>query len=169
MNSVLFLVCLMEMSYHLSNFLLCKTLIGNFLDMKGKLNYRGLKDRSFSTNYENSILQMHYTNVNLFCDAHGIPYKNRKKLYLREIEMISLHIHDWLPYNHSEQGICAGNTSLSKYYIFFHLLIHSQLHAKNERFYWWWLWIFLEKFYFKWFWRFKWRGLCETRWFISNY
>ena len=87
--------------------------------MKGKLNYRESKDRSFSTNYENSILQMHYTNVNLFCDAHGIPYKNRKKLYLREIEMIPLHIHDCLPYSYSEQGIWAGNTSLSKYFIFF--------------------------------------------------
>ncbi len=50
---------------------------------------------------------------------HGIPYKNRKKLYLHEIETISLYIHDCLPHNYTDQGIWAGNTSLSKYYIFF--------------------------------------------------
>ena len=40
-------------------------------------------------------------------------------MYLREIEMISLYIHDCMPHNYTEQGIWAGDTSLSKYYNFF--------------------------------------------------
>ena len=40
-------------------------------------------------------------------------------MYLREIEMISLYIHDCMPHNYAEPGIWAGDASLSKYYNFF--------------------------------------------------
>ena len=45
--------------------------------------------------------------------------KSRKNVYLCEIKIISLYIHDCQPYNYTEQEIGAGDSSLSKQYIFF--------------------------------------------------
>ncbi len=47
-----------------------------------------------------------YKYINYFCDHHGIPYKNRKNLYLCEIEMISLYMHDCLS---NEESLPTSN------------------------------------------------------------
>ena len=111
------------MSYHLSNFLSYKGIDWEPFGFERKIELERIKRTAFF----HQLRKLHlthawkeiYTNINLFCDAHGIPYKNRKTLYLREIEMISLYIHDCLPHNYAEQGIWTGDASLSNYYIFF--------------------------------------------------
>ena len=123
MDSILHPVCSMEMSYHFSSLISCK---GDdwkpfgyerkieLLRIEGSVLFHQLRKLNLTHAWKEI-----YTNVNEFCDSHGIPYKNRKRMYLREIEMISLFIHDCLPHNYAEQGIWAGDTSLSKYYNFF--------------------------------------------------
>ena len=116
MDSILHPVCSMEMSYHFSSLISCK---GDdwkpfgykrkieLLRIKGSVLFHQLRKLNLTHAWKEI-----YTNVNEFCDSHGIPYKNRKRMYLREIEMISLFIHDCLPHNYAEQGIWAGDTSL---------------------------------------------------------
>ena len=123
MNSVLYPVCSMEMSYHLSNFLSHKGIDWEPFGFERKIELQRIEGTAFfhqlrKLNLTHAWKEI-YTNTNLFCDAHGVPYKKRKNLYLREIEMISLHIHDCLPHNYAEQGIWTGDASLSNYYIFF--------------------------------------------------
>ena len=60
-----------------------------------------------------------YEELHDIYDNWGIPYKNRHLLFNKEIEYISLLMHDVLPYNYSEQGIWCGDTSLSNYFKFF--------------------------------------------------
>ena len=123
MDSILYPVCAMEMSYHFSSFSSCKGCDWKPFGNERKIELQRIEGTVFyhqlrKLNLTHAWKEI-YTNVNNFCDSHGIPYKNRKKLYIREIEMISLCIHDCLPYNYAEQGIWAGDTSLSKYYNFF--------------------------------------------------
>ena len=40
-------------------------------------------------------------------------------MYLREIEMISLYIHDCMSHNYAERRLWCGDVSLSTYYNFF--------------------------------------------------
>ena len=60
-----------------------------------------------------------YKEVNDYCNEYGIPNENRIKLYIKELEYISLHIHDVLPVNYNEQGIYPNDTSISKHTRFF--------------------------------------------------
>ncbi len=60
-----------------------------------------------------------YTKINAQCNALGIPFKNRMALYLKEIEYLSLLLHDILPSNYSEQGMVPGDTSTSSHHTFF--------------------------------------------------
>ena len=123
MNSVLHPVCSMEMSYHFSSFFSCKGDDWKPLGYRRKIELQRIKGMVFFHQLRKlnltHVWKEIYTNVNNFCDLHGISYKNRKKLYLCEIEMISLYIHDYMPHNYAEQGIWAGDASLSKYYNFF--------------------------------------------------
>ncbi len=112
------------MSCHFSSFLECKDLDWEPIGKKRKIELQRIKGLMFFHQMRKLNLAHAWkeisTNINHFCDNHGIPYKNRKKLYLREIEMISLHIvHDCLPYNYVKQEIWTGDSSLSKYYISF--------------------------------------------------
>ena len=43
---------------------------------------------------------------------HMEYHTKTEKMYLREIEMISLYIHGCMPHNYAEQGIWANDTSL---------------------------------------------------------
>ena len=38
-------------------------------------------------------------------DLWNIPFKNRKKLLIKELEVVSLYLHDVLPFNYTEQGV----------------------------------------------------------------
>ena len=137
MDSVLHPVCLMEMSYHFSFFFSCK---GDdwkpfgyerkieLLRIEGSVFFHQLRKLNLTHAWKEI-----YTNVNNFCDSHGIPYKNREKMYLCEIEMISLYIHDCMSYNYAEQGIWAGDASLSKYYNFFSPYDHLPIARKNGK------------------------------------
>ena len=60
-----------------------------------------------------------YTKINEQCNALGIPYKRRMLLYLKEIEYLSLMLHDVLPSHYNEQGIVPGDTSVSDHQTFF--------------------------------------------------
>ena len=60
-----------------------------------------------------------YIKVNAQCNAIGIPYKKRLSLYLKEIEYLSLLLHDTLPSNYSKQGIAPGDISISSHHTFF--------------------------------------------------
>ena len=57
--------------------------------------------------------------MNEFCNEYRIPNKNRIKLFRKEMEYISLYIHDVLPMNYNEQGIHPNDCSISKHTKFF--------------------------------------------------
>ena len=61
-----------------------------------------------------------YEDVNDYCDTFCIPYKNRKKLYIMEMQFLSLHMHDVMPEHYNEQGIYPYDKSISNYTLFFH-------------------------------------------------
>ena len=46
-----------------------------------------------------------YTKINAQCNALGIPYKNRIKLYQKEMEFLSSLLHDVMPKNYAKRGI----------------------------------------------------------------
>ena len=73
--------------------------------------------------------------LNYFYNNHNIPYKNRKKFYLWDIEIISFYIHDYLPYNYNEQGIWAGDQDST--FTFTHLIHFFLLPTKMEGRCWW--------------------------------
>ena len=60
-----------------------------------------------------------YTEINKQCNVLGIPYKFRNKMFIKELEYLSLIMHDVLPYNYQEQGIFPQDKSISSYKIFF--------------------------------------------------
>jgi len=60
-----------------------------------------------------------YTRTNNQCNALGIPYKNRMKLYQKEIEYLSLMLHDVLPENYHNEGIYPNDISVSHHHLFF--------------------------------------------------
>ena len=60
-----------------------------------------------------------YTKINTQCNAIGIPYKNRTKLYQREMEILSLSLHSVLPKNYAKQGIFPNDVTVSYYQLFF--------------------------------------------------
>ena len=60
-----------------------------------------------------------YTKINAQCNSLGVPYKHRAKLLTKELEFLSLLLHDVLPYNFSEQGIFPGDKNVSSYSLFF--------------------------------------------------
>ena len=67
-------------------------------------------EQSFKTLYEE---------LHVIWDEYGMPYNKRKKLFLVEIEVISLLMCDVLPCNYSEQGILVGDKRQGTYYNFF--------------------------------------------------
>ena len=52
-------------------------------------------------------------------DALGIPYKNRHKLMIIELEFASLLMCDILPKNYKDQGIWVNDPSQGRFYKFF--------------------------------------------------
>ena len=93
----------MEMSYHISNFLSCEDLDWDTFGYARKIELQRLEGLVFSHQLQKLNLthawKEIYTNVNSFCDAHGIPYKDRKNYTHMKLKMISLHIYDCLPFN----------------------------------------------------------------------
>ena len=60
-----------------------------------------------------------YIKVNAQCNALGIPYKKRLSLYLKEIEYLSLLLHDTLPSNYSKTRHCTrGYKHIKSPYLF---------------------------------------------------
>ncbi len=59
-----------------------------------------------------------YCRVNAQYNTLGIPYRNRIKLYQREIEFLSLLLHDVLPENYHNQGIQPNDITVSCYHLF---------------------------------------------------
>ena len=57
--------------------------------------------------------------MNEFCNDYGILNRNRNKLFIKEMEYISLYIHNVSPLNNNEQGIYPDDKSISKHTIFF--------------------------------------------------
>ena len=60
-----------------------------------------------------------YTRINAQCNAPGIPYKNRIKLYKKEMEFLSLLLRDVMPKNYAKEGIFPNNVTVSYYQLFF--------------------------------------------------
>ena len=60
-----------------------------------------------------------YTDVNDFCNEYRVPNNQRIKLFRKEMEYLSLYIHDVLPLNYNEQGIHPDDPSISRYTKFF--------------------------------------------------
>ena len=56
-----------------------------------------------------------YTDVNDYCNEYCVPNNQRIKLFRKELEYLSLYIHDVLPLNYNEQGIHPDDTSISRY------------------------------------------------------
>ena len=53
--------------------------------------------------------------VNEFCSEYRIPNENMITLFRKEMEYISLYIHDVLPLNYNEQGINPSDHCISWY------------------------------------------------------
>ena len=51
-------------------------------------------------------------------DLWNIPFKNRKKLLMKELEVVSLYLHDVLPFNYTEQGIWVVDEANGKWHKF---------------------------------------------------
>ena len=64
-----------------------------------------------------------YKDVNEFCNEYRIPNENRITLFRKEMEYISLYIHDVLPLNYNEQGIHPNDCSISR---------HTKIFSKNN-------------------------------------
>ena len=60
-----------------------------------------------------------YKEVNDFCNEYRIPNENRINLFRKEMEYVSLYIHDILPLDYNEQGIHQNDCSISKHTKFF--------------------------------------------------
>ena len=54
-----------------------------------------------------------YQDVNEYCTEYSIPNDYRVKLFIKELEYLSLYIHDILPINYQEQGIHLDDPSIS--------------------------------------------------------
>ena len=76
--------------------------------------FNQLKENNFT-----HVWKLMYKEVNEYCNDYGIPNENRIKLYIKELEYISLYIHDVLPVNYNEQGIYPFDKSISKHTNFF--------------------------------------------------
>ena len=122
-KAVLFPVSLQEM-YHQNNSL--TTL--NIIDWapfgpERKKELKRIEDSAFhyqlKKNGYTHAWKTIYTRINTQCNVLGIPYKNRMKLYQREIEFLSLLLHDVLPENYYIQGIHPNDISVSYYHLFF--------------------------------------------------
>ena len=59
-----------------------------------------------------------YQDVNEFCNDYGISNRNRIKLFIKEMEYISLYVHNVSPLHYNEQGIYPDDKSMSKHTIF---------------------------------------------------
>ena len=60
-----------------------------------------------------------YQDVNDLCNDFKVPNHRRIEFYRKELEYLSLYIHDVLPLNYNEQGIHPNDPSISKYTKFF--------------------------------------------------
>ncbi len=60
-----------------------------------------------------------YRDVNDYCNGYRIPNENRIKFFVKEMEYISLYIHDRILMNYNEQGIHPNDRSISQYTKFF--------------------------------------------------
>ena len=60
-----------------------------------------------------------YRDINDYCNEYRIPNENQIKLFIKEMEYISLYIHDVVPMNYNEQGIHPNDRSIFKYINFF--------------------------------------------------
>ena len=60
-----------------------------------------------------------YEDVNEYCDTFCIPYKNQRKLYILEMQFLSLYMHNIMPERYNDQGIYPHDKSISNYAIFF--------------------------------------------------
>ena len=60
-----------------------------------------------------------YQDVNDLCNEFKVPNHRRIEFYRKELEYLSLYIHDVLPLNYNEQGIHPNDPSISKYTKFF--------------------------------------------------
>ena len=60
-----------------------------------------------------------YIKINIQYNALGITYKTRIKLYQKEMEFLSLLLHDIMPKNYSKQGIFPNDVTVSYYQLFF--------------------------------------------------
>ena len=83
-------------------------------DLEETIVYNQLLKNNFSYAWKQI-----YKDVNDFCNEYQIPTENRGSLYRKELEYISLYIHDVLPMNYNEQGIHPNDRSISKYTKFF--------------------------------------------------
>lgn len=63
------------------------------------------------TNNLNHAWKTLYTEINKQCNMLGIPYKFQNKMFLKELELLSLIIHDVLTYKYQEQGIFPSDKS----------------------------------------------------------
>ena len=64
-----------------------------------------------------------YQDVNEYCNEYQVPHHKRVKLFQKEMEYISLYIHDVLPLNYNEQGIHPNDLSIS---------IHTKFFCKKD-------------------------------------
>ena len=74
-----------------------------------------------------------YQDVNEFCNDYDMPNRSRIKVFIEEMEYISLYVHNVLPLNYNEQSIYLDDKSMSKYTIFFNK--HNSLPVARKKWY----------------------------------
>ena len=98
-------------------------MIGSPFSHQRKAELHRLQDslicNQLNKNHFSHAWKQTYEQVNDFCDAFCIPYKSRNKFYIKELEFLSLYIHDILPKGFNEQGIYEDDPSISRYTLFF--------------------------------------------------
>ena len=58
--------------------------------------------RQLKTNNFSHAWKQVYQDVNEYCTEFGIPNDYRVKLFIKELEYLSLYVHDVLPINYQE-------------------------------------------------------------------
>ena len=122
-NSILFPVSTQEIFHHLTSLTNQDTIDWSPFGLERKRELKRIEKSIFfhqmkANGYEHAWKDI-YTKVNLQCNALGIPYKNRIKLYQKEMEFLSLLLHDVMPKNYAKQGIFPNDVTVSSYQLFF--------------------------------------------------